>query len=487
MPDWTLDGHQDRGPVRFPLPEGHPLLDDEDDLAAALLQDAFESVEARVGGSMIRGDAIGAPESGPNLWWKGVSGAVTGATAGLADRFSGFLHGPSGALPAWGMGTGQDSPVRQPTHQVSEEHGPQDSRTTHPSFREHAMSFTEAPKVIGEPATHLLSPEVRQHYSDTCAIQCQRLILNQFGDGSTEESLVQEASARGIYHNGTRPEDVGKLLESHGIPVHRYENGNVFNLSNELAQGHKVIVGVESEDLWHKNSILHEIADFFGFGKADHAVIVSGIDTSDPDHIKVNITDPGTGDVAKSYPIEQFMDAWRGSHFMMVSTAEPAPNTLADMVNFPYDQGHIAQVGHAPFELVQGLSESVDPHLSTEAMCGVESHFFDAMNGEPFDPGAIAQVGPFPGDATVQALFDAHGSHGGHSTLTVAFGMGGHDGLMDPSFVGHLQFDPLTDSVAIHHEPLHIDPLDGGLRHHDPSLEDPFHRGPDEDFFHHNA
>jgi len=328
------------------------------------------------------------------------------------------------------------------------------------------MSFTPAPKVIGEPSSSIVSSNVLQQHPDTCAIQCQRLILNEFGKGVTENQLVEEAKESGIYQGqGTSPEDVGKLLESHGLPVNRYDNANVFNLSNELAQGHKVIVGVDSADLWEShNGILHEIFDFFGLAKADHAVIVSGIDTTDPDHIKVNITDPGTGDVAKSYPIEQFLDAWKGSDFTMVSTALPAPDTSVGMMNFPYDQGHIPMVGHAPYELVQGLSESVDPCLPAEAMTGLESQYLDAVNGIPLDAGSIVQVGPFPGDAHVQDLFDAYGSAGNHESMGVSFGGGVYDVLFDQ---------------------LHHDTLGGGFHHHDPSLDGPFHHGADDDPFHH--
>lgn len=349
------------------------------------------------------------------------------------------------------------------------------------------MSFTEAPKVIGEPASPFVSSEVQQQHPDTCAIQCQRLILNEFGVGVTEDQLVTEASARGIYNHGTSPDDVGKLLESHGLAVNRFDNANVFNLSNELAQGHKVIVGVDSSDLWtSQNGIVHEILDFLGLAKADHAVIVSGIDTTDPDHVKVNITDPGTGDVAKSYPIEQFLDAWKGSDFTMVATAHSAPDTSAGMMNFPYDQGHIPMVGHAPYALVQGLSESIDPHLSPDAMSGVESQFFDAVNGVPLDPGAIVHVGPFPGDVGVQALFDAYGSPGGQGSLDVAFRGWTHEVLFDPSFGGGLYDSPIADPDTFSHLP-HTDPLGGGIHHHDPSLDVPFQHGSDSDLFNHDV
>lgn len=496
MTERPWEDFEDLGPVRFPLPEGHPLLDDEDALEAALLHDALASVVGEGDASIFTERiAEGSSHSSSGLfargWLGGLAGTASSALTGFTDRVSHIVGSP---LPAWGEAN-ESEHVRDATSSSSERMSdhPLPSASVADSFHhlptEYAMSYTEAPKVIGDPASQLVSADVQQQYSDTCAIQCQRLILNEFGVGVTEDQLVAEATARGIYQGGgTSPEDVGKLLESHGLPVNRYDNANVFNLSNELAQGHKVIVGVDSADLWEsQNSTLHEIFDFLGFAKADHAVIVSGIDTTDPDHIKVNITDPGTGDVAKSYPIEQFLDAWKGSDFTMVSTAVPAPDTSAGMLNFPYDQGHIPMVGQAPYGLVLGLSESIDPHISPNAMSGVEAQFFDALNGGGhLDPGAVVQVGPFPGDVHVQALFDTYGLHGGHGMLNVAFGRGGHGAPIDSSFEGQLHDDnSLTNSDnTIHHDPFPEGSLGSGLHSHGPSFDEPFRHGMDDDFLH---
>lgn len=48
MTERPWDDFEDLGPVRFPLPEGHPLLEDEDALEAALLHDALASVVGRM-------------------------------------------------------------------------------------------------------------------------------------------------------------------------------------------------------------------------------------------------------------------------------------------------------------------------------------------------------------------------------------------------------------------------------------------------------
>lgn len=209
----------------------------------------------------------------------------------------------------------------------------------------------DAPKIVGLPGTDGTSPFVQQQYDDTCAIRSQELILRDFGIQVSEDSLRNEATAQGWYHQGegTPAGYIGGLLEDHGVSVHQYENANIFTLSNELAQGHKVIIGVDSGELWNKGA-LEGIEDFLGVQGADHALIVSGIDTSDPENIKVVITDPGSGDIAKAYPMDQFLDAWKDSNCFMVATDNPAPAWSPGMSNFNYDTGHLSSIGDLSYE-----------------------------------------------------------------------------------------------------------------------------------------
>ena len=192
---------------------------------------------------------------------------------------------------------------------------------------------------------------VHQIYDDTCAIKSQQIVLKSFGFDIPEEQLVQEAIALNVYEpgSGTSPQDVGVLLNAHDVPTHTVHHAHVYDLVNELAQGHKVIVGVDSGELWHP-SVFEKMQDLFG-GHADHALVVTGIDTTDPNHVEVIITDPGSGDVAMRYPMEQFLDAWHDSHCIMIATDIPAPAQHdPSMVNFDYDAGHIPFVGDVPFD-----------------------------------------------------------------------------------------------------------------------------------------
>jgi hypothetical protein len=208
---------------------------------------------------------------------------------------------------------------------------------------------TAAPKGFGLPGVDgLFSDDVKQCYEDTCAVRSQELILRDFGFTLSEDSLRQEASEHGWYalgpEGGTPSNAVGNLLELHGIAVNRYENANIFNLTSELAQGHRVIVAVDSGELWDKNSVLAQVwekCEDSLFGKQpDHAVIVSGVDVSDPDHPVVVVTDPGTGEVAARYTLPTFLNAWEDSGFSMVATASSPPC-------FP--MAHLDSIGELPY------------------------------------------------------------------------------------------------------------------------------------------
>lgn len=210
----------------------------------------------------------------------------------------------------------------------------------------------KAPNGFGDEANNYVSPNIDQGYSDTCAVRSQQLVLNDFGIPVTQEDLIKEATQHGWYTQGegTPLEFVGNLLEDHGVQVNRFKDANIYNLTNELAQGHKVIIGVDANELWH-NGFLQEAKDSIMGNTPNHALIVAGIDTSDTNHVQVILEDPGTGDVAKAYPMEQFMDAWKDSHYYMVSTQEPVPLVYnPEINNFDYSTGQLDSFGDINFD-----------------------------------------------------------------------------------------------------------------------------------------
>jgi len=297
---------------------------------------------------------------------------------------------------------------------------------------------------FGTPGADTAFWEGQQQLPDDCAIKCQQFILEQFtGHAVAEDNLVREAWEHGWYApgQGTTTENVGNLLELHGVGVTRYEHASQFHLAMELAQGHKVIVGVESDALWNHDPLFEALRDMLGIhGGADHAVVVSGIDTSDPQHVLVQVSDPGTGQPLASYPLEQFLDAWRGSDFFMVATHDPAPAHLPEMANFDFAVGHIADIAGQPYNQFLEYAD----HPSTYA--DVVHHYVekdDAGQHHLHDPAAPEQ----------------HGEHAGHP------------GAVDGHSVD-MHHDLVTDPQ--HHEASHGDAdmanhLPDEHTHHDPS------------------
>lgn len=160
----------------------------------------------------------------------------------------------------------------------------------------------------------------------TCAVQAQRGIIEEFtGEKVSESQLVYEATANGwLTDQGMSPSDVGKLLEIHGIPCHPVVGASIEDLMRELSMGHKVVIGVDSGELWTQDS---RMEDFF-HQSADHAIWVTGVDISDPANPKVIINDSGNSrdGAGKAYDLNTFTNAWEDSGFFYVSTDEAPPD-----------------------------------------------------------------------------------------------------------------------------------------------------------------
>ena len=240
-----------------------------------------------------------------------------------------------------------------------------------------SLGFAAAQPGYGLSGMDELSPGVDQGYDSSCAVRCQELIMREFGIYIPQEQLMKEAESHGWFtlEGGTPMEDVGKLLELYNIPVTQYEGANIFNLTAEIAKGHKIIVGVDADELWGRTGFLHDLLESLGYETPNHALLVSGVDISDPNDVKVIITDPGTGDIAKAYPMQEFLDAWKDSNYFMVATNEPVPMHMnsPEMTYFNYAEGHIPMVGNISYD---EFEERFSPFFGLS--CN-DSQFSDAL------------------------------------------------------------------------------------------------------------
>jgi hypothetical protein len=189
-------------------------------------------------------------------------------------------------------------------------------------------------EVVGTPADDA-KDWIHQTTDFTCAVVSQEMILHEFGVDASEAQLVHEADAHGwLSDHGTSPEDLGKLLELHGVSCHTNMHASAADLENELMHGHKVIVGVFADGLWQQNPVQTGIRELLGLDEANHALVLTGVDMSDPKHPQVYVNDPGDPKGGeKSYPLDQFLEAWHSSGDMYVAT-DSAPSHLADHPRF---------------------------------------------------------------------------------------------------------------------------------------------------------
>lgn len=195
-----------------------------------------------------------------------------------------------------------------------------------------------AKQIFGEEGNGKPDPllEIYQGYDSTCAVRSQQIILRDYGIDLSQEDLMAFAEQNGWFskEDGTPMGYVGFILQSQGVTVHQKEGSTIYDLINELAQGHRIIVGVDSGELWadRNGNIWEQTKEFFddlwnGQKGADHALIVAGVEVNpkDPSDVTVILTDPGTGDLRIEYTLDQFMDAWEDSNCFMVATDNPAP------------------------------------------------------------------------------------------------------------------------------------------------------------------
>lgn len=222
-------------------------------------------------------------------------------------------------------------------------------------------------KIFGEPGTPAGTPNpmINQFYADTCAIRSQQIILRDYGIDISQEDLVHIANENGWYApgQGTPMECVGNLLEIAGVSCHQSENNTIFDLTNELAQGHRIIVGVDSGELWADNfydKLSEKFEDFMGGGGADHALIVAGVEVNpnNPSDVKVVLTDPGNGNLRVEYSLEEFVDAWKDSNCFMVSTDAPAPYQFDPITNSEIPSGFSTDFAYNGFVIDHGYQLS---------------------------------------------------------------------------------------------------------------------------------
>lgn len=197
---------------------------------------------------------------------------------------------------------------------------------------ESMKDLTRSYNIYGEEGQNLQDPIfILQPDDHSCALRSQQIVLRDFGIDIPFEKLEELAKSYGVYTDeGTYTYDIGKVLQIAGVGMHQVQGTSFYDLTNELVQGHRVIVSVDADELWRTDpagKLKNWFNDAIGNQGGNHALIVAGVEVNplDSKDVKVVLTDPGAGHLRVEYPLDQFMDAWKDSKCFMAATNDPAP------------------------------------------------------------------------------------------------------------------------------------------------------------------
>ncbi len=195
--------------------------------------------------------------------------------------------------------------------------------------------------MYGDPAA--AAPYWRYQKYDDCVLMSSADVIGQVtGKEPSERAIIKRAqSTPSVVHPGsiyTTPTntknpnsgmgtsfaDVPTLLGLYkiGAMITNKEHapkdgipGGIEGIEQQLSAGHKVIVSVNGELIWHQPV---ETTDDNGNPRGDHAVVVTGVDTANN---VVHLNDSGTPEGRdEQIPMALFLQAWGASKELMVFT-----------------------------------------------------------------------------------------------------------------------------------------------------------------------
>lgn len=247
---------------------------------------------------------------------------------------------------------------------------------------------------LPHPGGNSLDPYIFQGDRPSCAVQSQLLLLRDFGQMYTPEALIDFARQQGWYspEGGTPMGCVGNILQACGIPVTRREGCNIYDIVAELRAGHRVIVGVDANELWvndeqnllkkfwqeTQNRVKDAADSAAGIPGANHALVVAGVqvDPAAPGNVSVIVTDPGNGNFCRTYDLRTFQDAFNDSRCFMVSTDVPAPYQYNPVTHMMEPSGYTTHYSASTAATPEGLVNTFQlPDDYFETYADYEPHY----------------------------------------------------------------------------------------------------------------
>jgi hypothetical protein len=176
-------------------------------------------------------------------------------------------------------------------------------------------------QMYGDPQA--AAPYWRYQHQEDCGLMAVADVVGQLtGKEPTQTGIelrgifTRSESHRGpvYFFDGTSPQDMVMLLSKYGIQSDLTTGNTMQGLEQDLAGGHKVIAALNAETIWNYPP---------GKGQrtnADHAVVVTGVDTRTD---VVHLNDSGTPNGRdEQIPMATFTRAWATSNNLLIVTRQ---------------------------------------------------------------------------------------------------------------------------------------------------------------------
>lgn len=174
-------------------------------------------------------------------------------------------------------------------------------------------------QMYGDPGA--AAPYWRYQHQEDCGLMAVADVVGQLTGHEPSQIGVEmrgfftksETHQGGIYaFDGTSPGDMVELLSKYGIASDLTTGNTMTGIEQDLAAGHRVIAGLNAETIWNYPP---------GQGQrttADHAVVVTGVDTGTG---TVHLNDSGTPTGRdEQIPMATFTQAWATGNNLLIVT-----------------------------------------------------------------------------------------------------------------------------------------------------------------------
>lgn len=176
-------------------------------------------------------------------------------------------------------------------------------------------------QMYGDPAA--AAPYWRYQHQQDCGLMAVADVVGQLTGREPSQMGIEmrglftksESHRGSIYEfDGTSLEDLVVLLQHYGIQADLTDGNTMESLEQDLADGHKVIAGLNAETIWNYPP---------GQGQRtepDHAVVVTGVDTRTD---VVHLNDSGTPNGRdEQIPMNTFSQAWATGNNLLIVTRQ---------------------------------------------------------------------------------------------------------------------------------------------------------------------